>query len=109
MWAYRNGDQPPECTLVLLSPCSLGSGWQGCWSDQGLCKAEDGEMLWVRLQTRLSSVRLRLGVCACMVSFAPLNFLGTPLPHYKSLGQGVQFFFAEYPSHDRISPSQEKD
>lgn len=36
-------------------------------------------------------VRLRLGVCACMVSFAPLNFLGTPLPHYKSLGQGVQF------------------
>lgn len=89
---------------MLLSPCSLGSGWQGCLSDQGLYKAEDGGMLWVRLQARLSYLRLRLGVCTCAVSYAPLNFFGTPLPHYKSLRQGVQFAFGEYPSHDRIRP-----
>ena len=73
-------------------------------SDQGLCKAEDGGMLRVRLQARLSYLRLRLEVCTCAVSFAPLNFSGTPRPHYKSLGQGVQFAFGEYLSHDRIRP-----
>lgn len=69
-------------------------------SGQGGWEAEGGRVPWGRLRTRLLSDSDST-VC-CVVPSAPLDSFGMPLSKYKSLGQGVWFFFGERLSSNRI-------
>lgn len=69
---------------------------------QGGWEAEGGRVPWGRLCTGLLSDS-DSAVC-CMVPSAPLDSFGMPLSKYKSLGQGVWFFFGEHLPSNRIRP-----